>query len=169
MRQKFYRCFPPRHILASAIKTLYDKEEDVEEAPSNCNRSENFKLTKNIRLNIKLSSPKLVESQLAKFLIKSSINSSDLINFQLGFHLGDWKKTVQLYQRTDIRGKVWGICQWSIKFSLTSIGQLLGPGGLLLTEWETGCLLSIRSLTFRRIRMERLQNMSSWGTISTQM
>ena len=26
------------HILASAIKTLYDKEEDVEEAPSNCNR-----------------------------------------------------------------------------------------------------------------------------------
>ena len=31
---------PPlsRHILASAIKNLYESEEDVEEAPSNCNR-----------------------------------------------------------------------------------------------------------------------------------
>ena len=27
-----------RHILASAIKNLYESEEDVEEAPSNCNR-----------------------------------------------------------------------------------------------------------------------------------
>ena len=40
MRQKFYRCFPPRHILASAIKTLYDKEEDVEEELSQDSASE---------------------------------------------------------------------------------------------------------------------------------
>ena len=28
-----------RHILASAISTLYEVEDDVEDAPSNCNRS----------------------------------------------------------------------------------------------------------------------------------
>lgn len=27
-----------RHILACALAKLYEKEEDVEEAPSNCNR-----------------------------------------------------------------------------------------------------------------------------------
>ena len=31
-----------RHILASAISTLYEVEDDVEDAPSNCNRSEIF-------------------------------------------------------------------------------------------------------------------------------
>ena len=31
-----------RHILASAISTLYEVEDDVEDAPSNCNRSHKY-------------------------------------------------------------------------------------------------------------------------------
>ena len=32
-----------RHILARALAKLYEEEEDVEEAPSNCNRLEKKK------------------------------------------------------------------------------------------------------------------------------
>ena len=40
-----------RHILARALAKLYEEEEDVEEAPSNCNRLER-KRKKNLNQNI---------------------------------------------------------------------------------------------------------------------
>ena len=141
--------------------------------------------TLNILLDILiLSSPEfIVKSQLANFLnryLSTNNTYPRLHKLILWKHSVSWffssgsiwetgKKLFNYIRGQTFEGRYGRYFNSQSNVLWPSSGQLLGPAGWLLMEWETGCLLSIKSLTFRRIRMERLQNMSSWEIISTLM